>query len=181
MDAYAFEELSELDIECSLTTAATPGLAPTTDDLEHFARSGSLYPGLLDPDNRIRQRIIIERAIIRRAVTDILANGALSVSVYYGDDEYGCEKQRDLDTIMAAIGACDEEFLHVHWPKGRPCSIFLVYGNDGWDVLADYSLVLEPFLVGANALAEQLSGIDLSRPGDFEPSIRRAENGYVGA
>ena len=35
--------------------------------------------------------------------------------------------------------------------------VYLVYGNDGWDVISDYSVKLETELACANALADKLS------------------------
>ena len=34
--------------------------------------------------------------------------------------------------------------------------VFLVYGNDGWDVIADYNVSLEPLLEPINKLALSL-------------------------
>jgi hypothetical protein len=34
--------------------------------------------------------------------------------------------------------------------------VYFVYGNDGFDVICDYSVSLETLLIGANALALQL-------------------------
>jgi len=113
----------------------------------------------------IRLRILIERAIIRRAVEDIIAAGYL-VSVYYGDDEYGIRRSANRDAIMAEVGACDEEWLNVMRADDTAKSgyrlvgtIALVYGNDGWDVIADYHTNLEQLLTGANDLGTALGDL----------------------
>jgi hypothetical protein len=31
-----------------------------------------------------------------------------------------------------------------------------IYGNDGWDVMNDYSTVLEPYLIKTNALIDEM-------------------------
>jgi biotin carboxylase len=114
---------------------------------------------------KLRLRILIERAIIRRAVEDILAAGYL-VSVYYGDDDYGIRRSANRDAIMAEVGACDEEWLNVMRADDTAKSgyrlvgtIELVYGNDGWDVIADYHSGLEQVLKGANDLATALGDL----------------------
>jgi hypothetical protein len=33
-----------------------------------------------------------------------------------------------------------------------------IYGNDGWDVINDYTTNLEPVIAGVNALAEKMEG-----------------------
>ncbi len=119
-------------------------------------------------DEAIRQRILIERAIIRRAVRDILAahDGAYCISVYDGE-EYPVKRSRDLDKIMAEVGQCDEEMLYVrHVEKegvtgARVGGIYLVYGNDGWDVIADHtdSPLMHELLTDANNLADVLGNL----------------------
>ena len=42
-----------------------------------------------------------------------------------------------------------------HGADGKPCGhVFLVYGNDGYDVIADYTLNLEEPLSAANEIAD---------------------------
>lgn len=110
----------------------------------------------------IRPRVIIERAIVRRAMTDLLAAG-YQLRMHDGED-WSHEPTLDLGIAMAAMMATDEETLYAykHFPDQaawKPvASIFLVYGNDGWDVIADYSVKLEELLKGANELAEAIAG-----------------------
>lgn len=134
-------------------------LAPTPDDLAHFERSeqGGRFP--IDP--AIKERIVMERAVIRRAITDILAAGH-AITVFDGEDA-PLKRSTDVGAVMGEICACDEEWLRVLAPTGDTAkpwkhlgTIFLVYGNEGWDVLADYSVNLEPLLAGANEFAETL-------------------------
>lgn len=155
MSEYDYAEPSELDIEAQMGGL----MEPTKDDIEHLEsdHNRQYNPHLLDPSNPIRRRIIMERAVIRRAVTDILAAG-YSISIDYGEDELGCNKAQSLGTVMAAIGASDMESLYVYRASGSIMGcIMLVYGNNGWDVMADYSLTLEGVLQGASKLAEELS------------------------
>lgn len=161
---YDLIEPSELDVELSFQQPAFP--EPTADDLAYLESDHQrrYNPHLQDPTDRIRRRIIIERAIVRRAVADLIAAGYV-LRVYYGDDNWGTAFTNDIGTLMAAVGACDEEWLTVARPlvgDAHPArrlvgSLFFVYGNAGWDVICDYSVNLEGALKGANDLAEELS------------------------
>lgn len=150
----------------NLRFQAASGVFTMPDDAAYFART---YPLRMAnsgfskeaANQSIILRQLIERAIVRHTVADLVASGC-SVSVYYGDGEYGIKRSTSVEAVMAEIGACDEEFLHVHPnPKNdslgkKMGTIMLVYGNDGWDVLCDYHTSLEPLLVGANAFAESI-------------------------
>lgn len=130
------------------------------DDLAHFERSGKHYPHLLKEGDPIRTRMITERAIIRAAATGLLAmEPECKVSVGYDRDDHieGCSPTRDLGTIMEAIGACDDEWLNLFDKDGCHLGqVYLVYGNDGYDVICDYHINLEPGLKDANALSDMI-------------------------
>lgn len=117
----------------------------------------------------IRQRILIERAVIRRAVQDILAadSGAYCVSVYDGE-AYPVKSSRDLAEIMANVGECDDEYLMVRHTRdadgkvgAKVGQINLIYGNDGWDVVSDYtaSPLIDGMLAESSRLADILSSL----------------------
>lgn len=101
---YDLIEPSELDVELSFQQPAFP--EPTADDLAYLESDHQrrYNPHLQDPNNPIRRRIIIERAIVRRAVTDLIAAGYV-LRVYYGDDNWGTAFTNDIGTLMAAVGA----------------------------------------------------------------------------
>lgn len=107
------------------------------DDKAHFAQTRVRDAG-------IRQRILMERHIIRHFVKSLLArDGApYTISIYDGE-EWPVTGSRDVAAIMADIGACDEEWLVVRQktPEANRNvgKLYLVYGNDGWDVIADCS------------------------------------------
>jgi hypothetical protein len=135
-------------------------LQPTADDIAHLENDHSrrYTPHLLDPADPIRQRIIMERAVIRRAAQDLIAAGNW-LRVFYGHDEgFGCARTDNVLTVMQAIGACDEEYLFVYPNSSDRRIAFaeLVYGNDGWDVIADYAGRAEPLLDGSTILANEL-------------------------
>lgn len=70
----------------------------------------------------------------------------------------------NLAAIMDGLMSTDEDTLAVYSRDGggdwkRTGSVLLIYGNDGHDVIADYSVVLGHLLEGANALADGLSEV----------------------
>jgi hypothetical protein len=103
-------------------------------------------------------RMGIEQQIIRRAVTDILSNG-YRVSVYDGG-EYTVNRSTDLNLILNATQTTDSDALVV-WDEDQNIgTVTLIYGNDGHDVIADYSNSLEEVLKGASLLADELADED---------------------
>lgn len=61
-------------------------------------------------------------------------------------------KSQDDEATLDDLFACDESFLLVHHEARQAGSVFLVFGNDGWDVISDWTAnaklgkVLEEFL-----------------------------------
>ena len=114
-------------------------------------------------------RPAIERAIALAIVVEILAQGHL-ISVNNGGDENELDHSRDLDAIMAALFASDEDYLYIYEPErvgnlsegNHDNWVRLVYGNEGWDVVCDYTVDAEKYMATANALSAQLQGGDES-------------------
>ena len=103
----------------------------------------------------IETRKRIERAIVDKIIRSALEAGYW-VSVWNGGDEPEIAKATDHRQIIDAMFATDEETLVLHTPGGKRAGmIYLVYGNDGYDVIADYSVALEEFLQPALELADQ--------------------------
>ena len=103
-------------------------------------------------------RMGIEQKIIRRAVTDILGKG-YKISLYDGG-EFTVKRSTDLNLILNATQTTDRDMLKVYEGDSLIGTIILIYGNDGHDVIADYSLSLEEVLKGASLLADELADED---------------------
>jgi hypothetical protein len=115
----------------------------------------------------VTRRQKVERSIVSRAVSDLLAAG-YTLAVSQGDERPEPATTHKA-TIMKQLGNCDEDRLLVYQPTRVPPAhatgrefapfgwVFLVYGNDGWDVLADFTGNLESVLAPATALAWWLS------------------------
>jgi hypothetical protein len=114
----------------------------------------------------VAKRIACERKVIRFAVRHILAQGYV-ISVYDGEDS-PVKKSASERAIMAAVQACDEEWLIVWKPVAgglhegvgvkhqRMGTIALVYGNSGPEVICDYHTSLEALMEPVNAYCDKL-------------------------
>lgn len=132
-------------------------LTPTTDDLCHFAQHEAIAKRPIAPE--IKARIVTERAVIRHALQALFAAG-YRVQVFDGEERATLVTD-NLDAVMAAVCACDEEWLYVYAKREDDRwvhfgTIYLVYGNDGPDVIADHHTKLEDVLAATSEFAESL-------------------------
>lgn len=109
----------------------------------------------------VRMRQAVERAVVKAAVMGLLDAGyTLRVDYDRGYDS-ATPWTTDRKTLFAALFACDEEWIMVRKGEGNPqdmtadAFVFLVYGNDGWDVISNYSVSLEPALAKADKVARR--------------------------
>lgn len=112
-----------------------------------------------------RQRI--ERQIVRQLVKDALAQGyrlAVSLERGYDVDEM-LLGSTNVSEIMKAAFAGDEAHLFVQPATGNVVEngqvisngwVYIVLGNDGYDVISDYTTNLESLLFDTSRLAERL-------------------------
>ena len=106
----------------------------------------------------ICRRIEIEADIVTRTVDALLAAGyALQV-----DDGGRPEERRpaepttDRAVILAELMETDGDWLLVGELPAPRRFVRFVYGNDGWDVISDYSTSLEDVLKPINEYADSL-------------------------
>lgn len=113
----------------------------------------------------VKMRQEVERKIVGQFVRDALAAGyrlAVSLERGYDIDEM-LLGSTDYDAIMEAAFAGDECHIFVQ-PGDGPTTedglvvsrghVFCVMGNDGWDVISDYTTNLELLLTEANKIAD---------------------------
>lgn len=95
-----------------------------------------------------------EKLIVGKLVTDLLAAGCV-LTVNDGEEDVLIDS-KDAEAVYSALGSTDEDWLFVKYGalKG-PGWVRLIWGNDV-DVISDYSMSLEPYIAGANALANEL-------------------------
>ena len=107
----------------------------------------------------VETRQKIERQIARSTAKDLIAAG-YSVVVFDGE-EIALEASKDVGAIIAAMFSTDEDYLFAMTPTeggamARAGWVRFIYGNDGWDVINDYTTNLETALAATTALADQL-------------------------
>jgi hypothetical protein len=89
---------------------------------------------------------LMERFIIRQIVEHALNQG-YSVAHHDGEQQTALAHPNDgrsgVYKIMDEIRATDEELLILYAGRSIAGKIWLVYGNDGYDVVADYNTSLD--------------------------------------
>ncbi|VWC49314.1 hypothetical protein BLA13014_07581 [Burkholderia aenigmatica] len=145
-----------------LRAQAASGRFKQNDDIAFFASP------LVTEDSGINVRKLIERTIIRRAVTDVLAiqaedGPAYAISVFDGE-QTTLIGSRDVGQIMGAVMTTNEDMLIVrrlHQDRGSSYfgSIALAYGNDGWDVIRNHHRPLDEILAGTKAMADAIGRV----------------------
>ena len=104
----------------------------------------------------LQTRIAVEHKIVRRVVKDAIKAG-YTVSVFDGE-EWTVKRSTEFKTINDALFSTDEDTLRIRDAEGKNLGVIqCIYGNDGFDVIADYSVSLEEFLKGANEYADKFA------------------------
>jgi len=95
-------------------------------------------------DKSVQKRIAVERAIVRALVKESIAQG-YTVSLHDGNDDgwLAVEQSTNVAEIMRSIMTVDVETLYFYRDGARESWVQLIYGNDGWDVIADYGQKME--------------------------------------
>lgn len=108
--------------------------------------------------NSVAARQKIEREIAQAIISSALDNG-YCITVNDGEEDV-LKKCFSEEAILAHMFTTDEDTLHLSHPKlEKPSgSVQLVYGNDGHDVIADYSSPIAFVLRKATSLADKLAG-----------------------
>ncbi len=113
----------------------------------------------------VKLRQLIERRILLSVVRECLRLG-YALNVDNGGDDFELPAPTtDRKTIMAACIAADEDRLYVYQPRREGDKVLeqwkclgwvlFVYGNDGFDVISDFTTNLGVALGPATALAEK--------------------------
>lgn len=115
--------------------------------------------------------VAMEMDIAKRVVDGLLAAG-YEVSVN-DSEEVVLDGSRDAEAILAAMRSSDEDYLLARpagHPEARARVVRFVYGNDGWDVVNDYHVSLEPVMAPINEYCDRLAdGIELASLAPVSP------------
>jgi len=102
---------------------------------------------------KTRQRI--ERQIARKFLRIALAAG-YAISLDNGGDDFEFKDSTDFKFIVGEMFATDEERLYLS-KDGKRCGwVYFVYGNDGYDVICDYTTNLEHLMPEVTELSDRL-------------------------
>lgn len=103
----------------------------------------------------VKMRQMVEREIATQLIKDALAEGYL-LGVNDGE-ETTLERCGSSDKVLTAMFTTDEDWLLVY-EQGKTDHfgwVRFVYGNDGYDVISDYSANLEHIMAGANKVSDK--------------------------
>jgi hypothetical protein len=104
----------------------------------------------------VEMRQEVERKIAAALITQSLAAGYRLTIDNGGGEEFA--PSTDAEHILREMFATDEEHLLFYNEEGKKVGwVYFVYGNDGWDVISDYSTNLEPVMTEANKISEYYS------------------------
>ena len=99
----------------------------------------------------------MERQIIKALVTEALKRGFTKIIIANGGDVEEQVTCHYLKEVMASIRQTDEEYMFfVHPDNPKMSWVFLVYGNDGYDVIADHSSSLNEMINTIQPLIDTL-------------------------
>src|SRR5882724_2820009 len=96
----------------------------------------------------------LEHEIARKVIADALAAG-YAIDVFDGED-YPLTKSTDPEAIFSAMFSTDDDRLFFRKDDKIVGWVWFIYGENGWDVINDYTVNLEDVLKGASELSEQL-------------------------
>jgi len=102
---------------------------------------------------KIMNKKEMEAVIVRNAVHELLDHG-FTLSVDNGGDDYEIDRSVDAEAVIAELGHTDEDRLMARTGDVIKGWVHFVYGNDGYDVICDMTVSLEPYLPDTLAIAE---------------------------
>lgn len=109
----------------------------------------------------VKKRQAIERKIVRSFAKEMIAAG-FTIRIDNGGDSYETPHLNRIGLISKAIMATDEERLYVFRKEAdgtnakKPFAwAFFVYGNDGWDVMSDYTTNLDGLMPLTQAMIDK--------------------------
>lgn len=109
----------------------------------------------------IKLRKMIERQIAEKLVDTILKTGeSISIKNDHDEESLWLKDSRDKDTIMRALFSSSEDilFFHIINHDGTRVKawVWLIYGNDGIDVIHDHTVNAMDIVRPAEELSDKL-------------------------
>lgn len=104
----------------------------------------------------VKLRQELERKIARAFLKRALEEG-YSITIENGGDEAELHSSTNLREILKHMFLTDDEHLFLYKDGETGDWVHFVYGNDGWDVISDYTTTLEYLMDTANKISEKYS------------------------
>jgi hypothetical protein len=98
----------------------------------------------------------LEEKILRSCISELLNHG-FELTVSNGMDR-PIRLSTDADAVFNVMRSVEEERILVFHNNKNIGWIYFVCGNDGWDVICDYTINMERYLTKTFALIEELGG-----------------------
>jgi hypothetical protein len=129
-------------------------LAMEMIEAQVFARHHEFWPGRISTDAEFEARLqriaearavrALDRQITTELVDRLLGEGyRITGCIRFDDPPF--KKSRNRDGILELLMDLEMAELYVH-KKGVTSWIMLIFGEEGWDVIADYSETLEALI-----------------------------------
>jgi hypothetical protein len=98
----------------------------------------------------------LEEKIVRQVIKDALAAG-YKLTVNDGQDDVLTLSTKPRE-VFGVMFSTDEDYLFLReGPEGNTGWVRFVYGNDGWDVVNDYTTNIEAVMKGATEISDRYS------------------------
>lgn len=102
----------------------------------------------------VEHRIKIEKKIVKKCIQEGLKAG-YTFGVHDGE-EIVLRREKNPNKVLKAMFSTDEDTLLFFKDDKQFGWISFVYGNDGWDVMNDWTTNLDPILVEVNKLVDKI-------------------------
>lgn len=117
---------------------------------------------------QLQNRMRMERRIVTFMIEDAIKQG-FALSVFNGE-EVTVKKSTNATELWEACRTVDEETIFFHKDDVLVGGVNLVYGNDGWDVISDYTVKLEDVLAATNRVVDEVCA-EFTPVWDFSPPL----------
>lgn len=104
----------------------------------------------------VKMRQEIERKIAIALIESALKAG-FAITVNDGEEDV-LKDSISKHAVLKSMFTTDDDTLYLRKPGATKYSwVKFVYGNDGYDVISDYTIDLEPIMSAADEISEQYS------------------------
>ena len=104
----------------------------------------------------VKVRKMVERRIASCFIKEALKAG-YTINLNNGGDTDEIVDSTSLRAILRAMFATDDEKLHLFKAGKYVGWVYFVYGNDGYDVISDYTCNLEVLMGPVDQLSDKLA------------------------